>query len=106
MLINRYMEVIINNELEKTLVVLKGRIDTTNADQFQQEIAPLMEGEKPNIEIDCTDLEYTSSQGLRSFLLLQKSVNARQGKMVLRNMNPMVKEVFDITGFSNIITIL
>ena len=100
------MEVIINNELEKTLVVLKGRIDTTNADQFQQEIAPLMEGEKPNIEIDCTDLEYTSSQGLRSFLLLQKSVNARQGKMVLRNMNPMVKEVFDITGFSNIITIL
>ena len=88
------------------MVILKGRIDTTNADQFQQDITPLMEGEKPNIDIDCTDLEYTSSQGLRTFLLLQKSVNARGGKMVLRNMNPMVKEVFDITGFSNIITIL
>ena len=100
------MEVIINKESEKTLVILKGRIDTTNADQFQQDITPLMEGEKPNIDIDCTDLEYTSSQGLRTFLLLQKSVNARGGKMVLRNMNPMVKEVFDITGFSNIITIL
>ena len=100
------MEITINNGLEKTLVVLKGRIDTTNADLFQQDIAPLMEGDRPNIDIDCTGLDYTSSQGLRVFLLLQKSVNARGGQLVLRNMNPMVKEVFDITGFSNIITIL
>ena len=100
------METIVNNESGKTLVVLKGRIDTTNADQFQQDIAPLMEGEHPDIEIDCSEMTYTSSQGLRIFLLLQKSVNARGGKMVLRNMNPQVKEVFDITGFSNIITIL
>lgn len=100
------METIISNESGKTLVVLKGRIDTTNADQFQQDIAPLMEGEHPDIEIDCSEMTYTSSQGLRIFLLLQKSVNARGGKMVLRNMNPQVKEVFDITGFSNIITIL
>ena len=61
---------------------------------------------KKDIDIDCTDLEYTSSQGLRAFLLLQKNVNAKGGQMVLRHMNPMVKEVFDITGFSNIITIL
>ena len=100
------MDIIINNEMGKTLVVLKGRIDTTNADQFQQDIAPLMEGEHPDIEIDCSEMTYTSSQGLRIFLLLQKSVNARGGKMVLRNMNPQVKEVVDITGFSNIITIL
>ena len=100
------MDIIINNEKGKTLVVLKGRIDTTNADQFQQDIAPLMEGEHPDIEIECSEMTYTSSQGLRIFLLLQKSVNARGGKMVLRKMNPQVKEVFDITGFSNIITIL
>ena len=100
------MEVIINKQSEKTLVELKGRIDTTNADQFQQDVSPLMEGDQPDIDIDCTGMSYTSSQGLRTFLLLQKSVNARGGKMVLRNMNPMVKEVFDITGFSNIITIL
>ena len=100
------MDIIINNEMGKTLVVLKGRIDTTNADQFQQDIAPLMEGEHPDIEIDCSEMSYTSSQGLRIFLLLQKSVNSRGGKMVLRKMNPQVKEVFDITGFSNIITIL
>lgn len=100
------MEVIINKQEGKTLVELKGRIDTTNADRFQQEVSPLMEGDQLDIDIDCTEMTYTSSQGLRTFLLLQKSVNARGGKMVLHNMNPMVKEVFDITGFSNIITIL
>ena len=100
------MKVTINKQSEKTLVVLDGRIDSTNADQFQQDIASLMEGEKPDIDIDCTNMTYTSSQGLRVFLLLQKSVMARDGKMVLRNMNPPVKEVFDITGFSNIITII
>ena len=96
------MNVTITNQDNKTLVVLDGRLDTSNADQFQQDIAPLMEGDKP----DCTAMSYTSSQGLRLFLMLQKSVMARGGKMVMRNMNPQVKEVFDITGFSNIITII
>ncbi|MCR5645659.1 MAG: STAS domain-containing protein [Bacteroidales bacterium] len=100
------MEVIINKQLEKTLVEVKGRIDTTNAEQFQHDLMPLMEGGPKDIDIDCSGLEYTSSQGLRTFLMLQKSVNAKGGQMVLRHMNPMVKEVFDITGFSNIITIL
>ena len=100
------MNVTINKQDEKTYVVLEGRIDSTNADQFQKDIAPLMEGDNPDIDIDCTDMTYTSSQGLRVFLLLQKSVSLRNGKMVMRNMDPRVKEVFDITGFSNIITIV
>lgn len=100
------MDIKITQQENKTFVVLNGRIDTSNADQFQQDMTPLMEGENPDIEIDCTDMSYTSSQGLRIFLMLQKSVMARGGKMVMRNMNPQVKEVFDITGFSNIITIL
>jgi len=100
------MKVTINKQNEKTLVTLEGRIDTTNADQFQHDIAPLMEDERPNIDIDCSGMTYTSSQGLRVFLLLQKSVMAHQGTMVMRNMDSRVKEVFDITGFSNIITII
>ena len=100
------MEVIIEKTPTKTLVTLNGRVDTTNAEQFQQDLSPLMEGDFPNIDIDCNGLTYTSSQGLRVFLMLQKSVMARHGTMVMRNMNPRVKEVFDITGFSNIITIL
>lgn len=100
------MIVTINKQDKKTLVTLDGRIDSTNADQFQRDVAPLMEGDHPDIDIDCTNMAYTSSQGLRVFLLLQKSVTTRNGKMVMRNMNPRVKEVFDITGFSNIITIV
>ncbi len=100
------MDIKISQQENKTMVVLNGRIDTSNADQFQQDVAPLMEGENPDIDIDCTDMSYTSSQGLRIFLMLQKSVMARKGKLVMRNMNPQVKEVFDITGFSNIITIV
>lgn len=100
------MEVTIKKSDEKTLVTLSGRLDTTNADAFQKDIAPLMEDAKPNIEIDCTAMEYTSSQGLRIFLLLQKTVSSKSGSMVMTNMRPQVKEVFDITGFSNIIKIL
>ncbi len=100
------MEVTINTETSKTKVILNGRLDTTNADKFQQDIAPLMQGENPEIEIDCTNMEYTSSQGLRMFLMLQKSVTARKGNLVMTNMKPNVKEVFDITGFSNIIKII
>lgn len=100
------MNVTINQQDGKTFVVLDGRIDSTNADQFQHDIAPLMNGDNPDIDIDCTDMTYTSSQGLRVFLLLEKSVLARDGKMVMRNMDPRVKEVFDITGFSNIISII
>ena len=100
------MEITINRQPNKTYVTLNGRIDTSNAERFQQDLAPLMEGDRPDIDIDCSGMTYTSSQGLRAFLLLQKSVMARNGHLVMRNMDPRVKEVFDITGFSNIITVL
>ena len=100
------MNVIINEEGAKALVKLEGRLDTTNADQFMKDITPLMTGSHEEIEVDCTDMEYTSSQGLRMFLMLQKNVSARGAKLVLRNMKPHVKEVLDITGFSHIINIV
>lgn len=100
------MDVTIVKEGAKSLVKLVGRLDTTNADKFQNDITPLMEDATPDIEFDCTEMEYTSSQGLRMFLLLQKSVSSKGGKMVMKNMKPQVKEVFEITGFSNIIKIL
>ncbi len=99
------MDITIKNEGTKTIVTLNGRIDTTNADKFQADIEPLMNMPNPDIDIDCSGMTYTSSQGLRIFLSLQKSVLAHGGKMVMLGMNPQVKEVFDITGFSNIIAI-
>lgn len=100
------MDIKITKEGTKTFAVLSGRLDTTNAAQFQIDIQSLMDDTEPDIEFDCTDMEYTSSQGLRLFLMLQKNVNAHKGQMVMKNMKPQVKEVFDITGFSNIIKII
>ena len=100
------MNVTITEEGAKALVKLEGRLDTTNAEQFMKDITPLMNGTHEEIDMDCTDMEYTSSQGLRMFLMLQKNVSARGAKLVLRSMKPHVKEVFDITGFSHIINIV
>ena len=99
------MNVNIEQEGNRYKVVLDGRVDTTNAEQFQNDMAPLMEAETPVIDMDCERMDYTSSQGLRVFLQLQKNVGTHGGQLVLRNMQPRVKEVFDITGFSNIIKI-
>ncbi|MCR5710143.1 MAG: STAS domain-containing protein [Bacteroidales bacterium] len=100
------MKVTITEEGANALVKLEGRLDTTNADQFMKDITPLMNGSHSEIDVDCTEMEYTSSQGLRMFLMLQKSVSSRGAKLTLRNMKPHVKEVFDITGFSHIINII
>lgn len=100
------MEVSINKTEEKTLVNVIGRIDTTTAEKFNEAIAPLMAPGVGAVEIDCTQLDYTSSQGLRIFLMLQKTITANKGSLVLTNMQAPVKEVFDITGFSSIIKII
>jgi serine/threonine-protein kinase RsbW len=69
-------------------------------------MAPMMTGANPDIELDCMDFTYISSSGLRLLLTLQKSVLARGGKLVIKNMKPEIKEVFDMTGFSKIFTII
>jgi anti-sigma B factor antagonist/stage II sporulation protein AA (anti-sigma F factor antagonist) len=50
--------------------------------------------------IDCAELDYISSSGLRQFLTLQKTASAKQGKLVLKNMKPEIKEIFEMTGFT------
>lgn len=84
---------------------IQGRLDTNTSGKAQEELAPLMNVHDGEIAVDCSELEYTSSQGLRLFLMLQKNAMANGNTLVLNNMRPQVKEVFDITGFSNIIKI-
>lgn len=100
------MKVTINQNGNTYAVAISGRIDTTTADQFLADVQPLLNAETPDITIDCKEMEYTSSQGLRIFLTIQKSVNSHGGSLVLTNMDPKVREVFDITGFSGIIKIV
>lgn len=100
------MDLSISTENGKTRARVTGRLDTTNSEEFEKKMAPLLEGGSPDIEMDCSELEYISSSGLRLFLTLQKSVNARGGKLVILNMQSAIKDIFNMTGFSRIMTIM
>lgn len=99
------MEIKIKEIDNKQVVYIIGRIDTTTAEQAQNKLLPLTNVDVPHIEVDCSQLDYTSSQGLRLFLQMQKAVTAKNGSLVLLHMQPNVREVFYISGFSKIIEI-
>ncbi len=84
-------------------VVLEGRLDTTTAPQLEEEIKSSLEG-VGNLVMDFASLEYISSAGLRVLLAFHK-IMAKQGSMVVKNASEDVKEIFDVTGFSNILNI-
>ena len=84
-------------------MVLAGRLDTSTAPQLEAELKQTLPG-MTRLELDFNSLEYLSSAGLRVLLSAQKTMN-KQGEMILRNVNETVMEVFEITGFSYILTI-
>ncbi len=83
--------------------ILQGRLDTTNAPKLEAELKKSISGVQKLI-FDFTGLEYISSAGLRVLLTTQKVMN-RQGEMIIRNVNDTINEVFEITGFVDILTI-
>ena len=89
------------NENELTMK-LEGRLDTITAPELEKEIGDLIG--VSNLIFDFDKLEYISSAGLRILLSCQKKMNT-QGTMTIKNVNQLIKEIFDMTGFSEIITI-
>ena len=88
------------NEL---IMVLSGRLDTMTAPQLEAELKQSIEGVETLI-MDFNALEYLSSAGLRVILSAQKIMN-KQGEMIVKNVNDTIMEIFDVTGFSDILTI-
>ena len=84
-------------------IALEGRLDTTTAPELESEIKSALDGVSA-LTFDLAKLDYISSAGLRVLLLAQKTMN-RQGKMKLIKASEIVREVFDVTGFSDILTI-
>ena len=82
---------------------LTGRLDTTTAPELEAVIKENIAG-VTNLIMDFAGLEYISSAGLRVILSAQKTMN-KQGEMVIRNVNETINEVFEITGFIDILTI-
>ena len=86
-----------------TTLKIVGRLDTTTAPELEATIDACAAGVK-ELVLDCSALEYVSSAGLRVILKAQKLMNA-QGNMKLIHVNETIMEVFDITGFADILTI-
>ena len=84
-------------------IALEGRLDTTTAPQLDDELKTALDG-IAKLEFNFEKLEYISSAGLRVLLSAQKVMN-RQGNMTVRNVSSEVMDVFELTGFSEILNI-
>ena len=87
----------------KLTVKVSGRLDTTTAPELEDALKASLEGIE-DLTMDFSDLEYISSAGLRVLLSAQKIMN-KQGSMVVTGVNSTIMEIFEVTGFSDILTI-
>ena len=85
-------------------LAIEGRLDTSTSPRFQEALIPLF-GEAKVIKIDFANIVYVSSAGLRVLLMGQKTAKSNNAVMTLFNVSEEVMEVFDMTGFSNMLNI-
>ena len=95
----------INKDLKGTelIISLEGRLDTITAPELEKELNASLNGVQ-TLTFDFDKLEYISSAGLRVLLAAQKCMN-KQGTMVVKNVNETISEIFEVTGFNDILTI-
>lgn len=91
------------SETQLTLY-LEGRLDTTTAPDLEREINAQPDTVQAII-LDFGNLRYLSSAGLRIILSTYKMMAGRKGRLIIRNVNPLIMEVFDATGFTDVLTI-
>lgn len=97
------MEIIKKGEGSSIEVAVDGRLDTVTAPQLENELKNILDGVE-SLVLNFENLAYVSSAGLRVILGAQKIMN-RQGTMKIINVNPEIMEVFEITGFNEILTV-
>lgn len=97
------MNIQVTKENDKLFIALEGRLDTTTAPQLEKTLKAEVSNHK-ELVIDFAQLEYISSAGLRVLLAAQKVMN-RQGEMIILHVNETIMEIFDITGFADILNI-
>lgn len=92
-------------EGNKVVISVDGRLDTNTSADLEKELDKVLTGGRKNLLLDFSKLSYISSAGLRVLLSTQKRANDLMSTLVLRNVNPSVMEVFELTGFSEFLTI-
>ena len=99
------MEVKITTEDKVTTAFLIGRLDTPASQDVSNELEPLMADATGTIVLDCTEMSYISSSGLRIFLSLRKAAASQGGKIIVKNISDDIRQVFMMTGFLNLFEI-
>ncbi|MBR6846855.1 MAG: STAS domain-containing protein [Bacteroidales bacterium] len=99
------MEVVIEKQNEVVTVFLKGRLDTLASQEVSQQLEGLSENASGTIIMDCTEMSYISSSGLRIFLTLRKAASEKGGKVIVRGISNDIRSVFMMTGFLNLFEI-
>ena len=97
------MKITKSKENSALTLAINGRLDTNTAPELETELKASLNGIE-TLVIDMEELAYLSSAGLRVILAAQKQMN-KQGRMIIRKVNDMVMEVFEVTGFTDILTI-
>ena len=97
------MEILQNKNGNTMNVALKGRLDTTTAPQLEEALKSAI-SDVTSLIFDFSELDYISSAGLRVLLAAQKQMNTR-GEMKVTHVNDTIMEIFDVTGFTDILTI-
>jgi len=92
------MEIEINQQDNEMVARLVGRLDTPASQEAAAKIQPLLDNADKTIVMDCKELSYISSSGLRLFLTLRKACSAKGGKVILRSINNDIRQVFTMTG--------
>ena len=99
------MNATIEQSEDKFLVTLEGELDTAAAAEVEQTLQPLYTTNGKEVNIDCTKLEYIASSGLRILISILKGSKAGGSKVVLKNLNDDIKDIFKLTGFINLFEI-
>lgn len=89
---------------DRITLIPEGMIDTNTAPEFEEEVDSVL-SEAGNVIIDFSGVTYISSAGLRILLKAQKKVSSDNGEMVIKNISESIREIFELTGFINILTI-
>lgn len=92
-----------NRNEDKLTIELEGRLDTTTAPELEAALKEALDGVTA-LEMDFARLDYISSAGLRVLLSAQKTMN-KQGEMKVMHVSETIMEIFEVTGFSDILTI-
>ena len=90
---------------DRFLVTLEGELDTVAAVEVNERLQPLYQANGKNVDIDCKDLEYIASSGLRILVSLVNGATAGGSKVVLHHVNENIKDVFQMTGFTSLFEI-